>query len=341
MAFRKLVGSYKDYNLATHIIEDGYLAVDVDTGSLRIGDGVTAGGSAVGGGGSIGDLSATGSTLFAPSNADFTLKTSGSGSVIVDDTFQIGSGAGVTTILDEDSFSSNSATALATQQSIKAYVDAHISDTHVGDLSVSGSTIAAPSNADLTLTSSNGNVVVEGIRIAGTTISTEDSTPGIEIAGNLIPSQNGVFQLGSSSRRWQTVFVTAETVDIGGATLKTDSDGAFQFTALDGGLMSVGTGGAVFPEGSKIGSRVIPTNGTGANALRPVQVVSLLLSDGSSILSDSQLLAKTADLQMEFNATLEDVPIATGAGFTMLLSSGDTLASNVQGAGRGITLFQF
>ena len=43
MAFRKLVGSYKDYTLSTHIIEAGYLAVDVDTGSLRIGDGVTAG----------------------------------------------------------------------------------------------------------------------------------------------------------------------------------------------------------------------------------------------------------------------------------------------------------
>ena len=45
MAFRKLVGSYKDYDLATHVIEDGYLAVDVDTGSLRIGDGVTPGGT--------------------------------------------------------------------------------------------------------------------------------------------------------------------------------------------------------------------------------------------------------------------------------------------------------
>ena len=36
MAFRKLVGSYKDYKLSTHIIEHGYLAVDVDTGSLRL-----------------------------------------------------------------------------------------------------------------------------------------------------------------------------------------------------------------------------------------------------------------------------------------------------------------
>ena len=52
MAFRKLVGSYKDYNLSTHILEDGYLAVDVDTGSLVLGDGSTPGGTSVGGGGS-------------------------------------------------------------------------------------------------------------------------------------------------------------------------------------------------------------------------------------------------------------------------------------------------
>ena len=329
MAFRKLVGSYKDYNLATHIIEDGYLAVDVDTGSLRIGDGVTAGGSAVGGGGSIGDLSATGSTLFAPSNADFTLKTSGSGSVIVDDTFQIGSGAGVTTILDEDSFSSNSATALATQQSIKAYVDAHISDTHVGDLSESGSTIAAPSNADLTLTSSNGNVVVEGIRIAGTTISTEDSTPGIEIAGNLIPSQNGVFQLGSASRRWQTVYVAAETIDLGGATIKSDGSGALTIAAT----------GATLPTGSKVGTNGISLTGSKDGTLaRPVQNVGLFVNDGSSILTDAQILATTAALTLEFNATVEDVPVYTGAGQTFTLANGTALSAT---AAAGITLFQF
>ena len=54
MAFRKLVGSYKDYTLSSHIIEKGYLAVDVDTGSLRIGDGETAGGSAISGGSASG-----------------------------------------------------------------------------------------------------------------------------------------------------------------------------------------------------------------------------------------------------------------------------------------------
>ena len=88
MAFRKLVGSYKDYDLSTHVIEDGYLAVDVDTGSLRIGDGVTAGGTVVRGGGggsasSLGDLTATGSTLSAPSNADLTLSVAGSGNIVL------------------------------------------------------------------------------------------------------------------------------------------------------------------------------------------------------------------------------------------------------------------
>ena len=90
MAFRKLVGSYTDYNLSTHVIEDGYLAVDVDTGSLRIGDGSTPGGTVVasagGGGGSstsLGDLTAVGSTLSAPTSADLTLAVAGSGKVVL------------------------------------------------------------------------------------------------------------------------------------------------------------------------------------------------------------------------------------------------------------------
>jgi hypothetical protein len=332
MAFRKLVGSYKDYNLATHIIEDGYLAVDVDTGSLRIGDGVTAGGTAVGGSGSsssLGDLSAIGSTLSAPSNADMTLQTSGTGIVLINDTFKIGSGASVTTILDEDDLSSNSATALATQQSVKAYVDTEIANVSIGDLSFVGSTIAAPSNADLTLTSSNGNVVLEGIRIAGTTLSTEDSSPGIEIAGNLIPSQNGVFQLGSSTRRWQTVYLAAETIDLGGATIKSDGSGELTIAAT----------GATLPTGSKVGTNGISLTGSKDGTLaRPVQNVGLFVSDGSTALSDAQLLASTASLTLEFNATVEDVPVYTDAGQTFTLANGTAL---VDSAAAGITLFQF
>tara|TARA_B100001564_G_scaffold119334_1_gene99436 strand:- start:141 stop:1136 length:996 start_codon:yes stop_codon:yes gene_type:complete len=331
MAFRKLVGSYKDYTLSTHILEDGYLAVDVDTGSLRLGDGSTAGGTEVGGGGSsssLGDLSAIGSTLSAPTNADMTLQTSGTGIVVVNDTFKIGSGAGVTTILDEDNMSSNSATALATQQSIKAYVDSEVANVSIGDLAFTGSTIAAPSNADLTLNSSNGNVVIEGIRVAGTTLSTEDSSAGIQVNGNLIPSQDGVFQLGSSSRRWQTLYVAAETIDLGGATISSDSTGSLAISAT----------GATLPTGSKVGANGISLTGSKAGTLaRPVQNVKLFVSDGSTSLTDAQLLAKDGDLTLEFNATVEDVPVYTDAQQTFTLSDGTALSANAA----GITLFQF
>ena len=283
MAFRKLVGSYKDYTLSTHIIEDGYLAVDVDTGSLRIGDGVTPGGTEVGGGSSssLGDLSAIGSTMTAPSNADLELVTAGTGNI------------------------------------------------KLNDISIADNQISTNrSNDNLRLVASGtGAVVIEGLVIQGTTIST-DSSADIEITGNLIPSSDGVFQLGSTSKRWQTLFVAAETIDLGGATISSDATGS----------LSISASGATLPEGSKVVNNPISLNGaTSKTALRPIQNVKVFVSDGSTNRTDAQLLAGTADLTLEFNATVEDVPVYTDADQTFTLSSGDTLASNAA----GITLFQF
>ena len=53
-------------------------------------------------------------------------------------TLKIGSGATVSTVLDEDNFATNSATALATQQSIKAYVDAVTTTLNQQDLDFQG-----------------------------------------------------------------------------------------------------------------------------------------------------------------------------------------------------------
>ena len=315
---------------------------------------------------SVGDFSFVGSTMSSPSNADITLSPGGTGNVVagaltfngttisaadsskitiaeplditgvttitgattLSTSLALASGATVTGIADEDNFSSNSATQLATQQSIKAYVDNEIANVSVGDLTFTGSTIGAPSNADLTLTSSNGNVVIEGIRIAGTTISTEDSTPGIEIQGNLIPSQDGVFQLGSVTRRWQTAYLAAETIDLGGATIKSDGSGELTIAAT----------GATLPQGSKVVDQSIVLGGkTSKTNARPVQIVKVFVSDGSSNFSDAQLLAKTANLELEFNGTVEDVPVYTEANQTFTLSSGTSLAANAAGA----TLFQF
>ena len=305
MAFRKLVGSYKDYNLSTHIIEDGYLAVDVDTGSLRIGDGVTPGGTAVAGGGGGSGLKFGDTTSSTISIAD--------GGVLN----LVGTG-GVTATVSGDTLTIDG-----------SGVSGSGGSSSLGDLTAVGSTLSSPSNADLTLNSGGGNVVIEGIRIAGTTISTEDSTPGIEIQGNLIPSQDGVFTLGSSTRRWQTLFVAAETIDLGGAIISSDTTGSLTISAT----------GATLPSGSKVATQPISLLGkTSGTAKRPVEIVPIFVSDGSSSLTDAQLLAKTADLELEFNGTVEEVPVYTEAGQTFTLSDGQALSTQYA---NNVTLFQF
>ena len=308
MAFRKLVGSYKDYNLSTHILEDGYLAVDVDTGSLRLGNGTTAGGIAIstGGGGSASGLKFGDTTSSTISIADgATLNLVGTGGVTA-------TVSGDTLTIDGSGVSGGGGGASS-----------------LGDLTAGGSTLSSPSNADLTLNSSGGNVNIEGLTINGTNISTTDSSAGVEITGNLIPSQNGVFTLGSSNRRWQTAFLAAETIDLGGATISSDGTGTLNIAAT----------GATLPAGSKVQQQPISLLGkTSATAKRPVEIVPIFVSDGSSNLSDAQILAKTADLELEFNGTVEEVPVFTEAvqGFT--LSNGSSLSTQYSDS---VTLFQF
>ena len=238
-----------------------------------------------GGGGassSLGDLSAVGSTMTAPSNADLELVTAGTGNI------------------------------------------------KLNDISIADNEISTNrSNDNLRLIANGtGAVVIEGLKIQGTTIST-DSSADIEITGNLIPSQTGVFQLGSSTRRWQTVYVAAETIDLGGATIKSDGSGALTIAAT----------GATLTTGSKVGTNGISLTGsTDGTLARPVQNVGLFLSDGSTSLTDAQLLATTAALTLEFNATVEDVPVYTDAGQTFTLANGTAL---VDSGAAGITLFQF
>ena len=84
------------------------------------------------------EVGAVSSTSISQNNSNVTVADSGSGTITVTvDASTIGdftasglqlggSGARVTTVLDEDAMGTNSATALATQQSIKAYVDAQL-----------------------------------------------------------------------------------------------------------------------------------------------------------------------------------------------------------------------
>ena len=104
------------------------------------------------------------------------------------------------------------------------------------------------------------------------------------------------------------------------------------------GTLAIAATGATLPVGSKVGTNGISLTGAKAGTLaRPVQNVKLFVSDGSTSLTDTQLLALDGDLTLEFNATVEDVPVYTDAGQTFTLNDGTALADNAA----GITLFQF
>ena len=81
------------------------------------------------------------------------------------DSLVLASGSTVTAILDEDDLSSDSATSLATQQSIKAYVDAQVTAQDV-DITTDSGTIAIDLDSE-TLTVSGG----EGIDTSATEVA--------------------------------------------------------------------------------------------------------------------------------------------------------------------------
>jgi len=140
---------------------------------------------------SVGDLDIVGSSIASPSNADLTLDPSGSGSIKLNAATDVtgtltatslniaSDGATVTGIKDEDNMASDSATKLATQQSIKAFVE---SGTHT----LTNKTLTNPTINAFTGT---GNGSITGtLSIANTTTddsllltSTEDSNSGAPV----------------------------------------------------------------------------------------------------------------------------------------------------------------
>jgi hypothetical protein len=295
MAFRKIKGSFKNRDITTHVLEDTYLAHDTVTGQLRIGDGVTPGGSLVAGG------SATGLKFGDTTSATISISDGGVLNLV-------GTG-GITATVAGDTLTIDG-----------SGVSGGGGSADLGDLQISGSKLSVQD-------SSTVGVGIENIRISSNTFSIDDSAVGFIFDGHLIPSETGTYDLGSDSKRWKTAFLSSETLDIGGATISSDGTGTLSISAT----------GATLPEDSKVGDNKIQqlgaTSGTGG---RPIQRVKIFVSDGSTSFTDAQLLAKTADLVLEFNATIDSEPVYTQAQQTFTLANGDNLASR-----DAVTLFQF
>ena len=123
---------------------------------------------------------------------------------IVGDGLTLTTGATVTTVLDEDNMASNSATALSTQQSIKAYVDAQVDtvDTLAETLAIGNTTggtdIGVSAGDDITFTDSSKAIFGAGgdlqIFHDGTSsFINESGSGGLRVGTSQLQVQNAAF----------------------------------------------------------------------------------------------------------------------------------------------------
>ena len=141
--------------------------------------------------------------------------------------FSFSSGATVTSILDEDNLASDSATALATQQSIKAYVDSQVTAQDL-DISDGSSTIAIDLDSE-TLSLLGGTGVTStasgnGVTFAiGQSVGTSDNVVFNQVTGALVGNASTATALATARTISGVSFdgtanITLDTDDIGEGT---------------------------------------------------------------------------------------------------------------------------
>ena len=92
---------------------------------------------------------------------------------------------------------------------------------------------------------------------AGSRIDLEDDTfgSGVDLSNvtqDIIPDQNNTRNLGSSTKRFKELFLSGQTIDLGGATISSDGSG----------VVSISSDGVTLPSNSKVGSDTIAKAGT-------------------------------------------------------------------------------
>jgi len=137
------------------------------------------------------------------------------------------------------------------------------------------------------------------------------------VAQHILPDADGTRNLGSASLRWKEIFLSSETVNLGGSTISSDGTGTIEIAAT----------GATLPSGSKTAAgNELVVKGTGSNSAA-VAVTTVPFFSRSGGLS-------TANATFEFNATLDNnKPFLDQS--TFVLANGSGLASDDT-----ITIFQ-
>ena len=174
----------------------------------------------------------------------------------------------------------------------------------------------------------NTSELVDGeiaVNIADKKIYVRDGSSIVTISGadfsavgeDIIPDGDGTRNLGSATKRWAELFLTGQTINLGGATI--DSDGT--------GTVSVSATGVTLPRESKDeDGNKLSIQGSGATGQAVRKVPFFTASGGLS----------TPNKRFEFNATIETRTAFGDANHTFTKSNGSSGLASAD-----ITLFQF
>jgi len=171
----------------------------------------------------------------------------------------------------------------------------------------------------------NTSELVDGeiaVNIADKKIYVRDGSTIVEmtadlssVAEDIIPDGNGTRSLGSAAKRWKDLFLSGDTINLGGALISSDGTGT----------VSVSATGVTLPEDSKTagGNKLaVQSSGTTRQVIRKVPFFTAV--GGLS----------TANKLFEFNATIDNRR-------TFDEVHGFTLTNGSSNANSEITLFQF
>jgi hypothetical protein len=89
----------------------------------------------------------------------------------------------------------------------------------------------------------NAATAFDNLTVSGNTDLGDATSDTVTVTGridsHIVPSANDTYDLGTSDLRWRTAYMSASTLDLGGATISSDGSGALTISAT-GGVRSSG-----------------------------------------------------------------------------------------------------
>jgi len=186
------------------------------------------------------------------------------------------------------------------------------------------STTSTTSSGQILLDQDGSNVVLNAIDSSGTGEGDDillevgvggsrdlDYTVLQNVTSDIIPQQSGTFNLGSETHRFKSIFLEADTIDLDGATIKSDGSGQLTISA-DGATLPAGSKDT---DGKELVTAVAQTSTSSVLTAQPTKSVSLFTQSGG---------LTTAAATFTFAKTLSRRSVYTNSGHTFLLSSGES-----------------